>query len=272
MTKRAYFSTGLFVIILMIGLFFIGFWLAFGIHQPKYYKYVAIFNSSIHGLQKDATVEYNGVPVGKVASFALEDNDPSHVRVYLDIAQGTPIQTNTFATLRPKGITGMNYVALRIAKDKEKQLALMPNDKPPFPEIRTRPPAIENLLTQSQQILKNVDMITQKVGLMLSPKNMSHFNSILQDLNQLTKTATEHSKQFDHMITNIDNTFSQVQKMTKSMNNQTLPSVNNLLIPNLNHLIQQLQGTSTKVDSFLEMLNQNPDVLIRGKKVLQPNF
>ena len=63
--------------------------------------YYCIFSSSIGSLQDGAGVRYMGVPVGKVTDIQFAEGDPSRIRVTMELdKERSPIQTNTYATLR----------------------------------------------------------------------------------------------------------------------------------------------------------------------------
>lgn len=64
---------------------------------------------SIEGLEVAASVEIAGVPVGKVKSIVLEDNE---ALVQMEINQGTQISDDTIAAIRTKGIIGDKFIKL----------------------------------------------------------------------------------------------------------------------------------------------------------------
>jgi len=85
-----------------------------GVHfwRPRDRYYVE-FDSTVYGLEKGADVFLNGMRVGKVAHIGLAPQDISHVRVGVDINEGTPIRADTRAVLQFAGITGLKVIDLR---------------------------------------------------------------------------------------------------------------------------------------------------------------
>ncbi|MCP3871797.1 MAG: outer membrane lipid asymmetry maintenance protein MlaD [Desulfobacteraceae bacterium] len=64
---------------------------------------------SIEGLEVAASVEIAGVPVGKVKSITLEENE---ALVKMEIDRGTKISDDTIASIRTKGVIGDKFVKL----------------------------------------------------------------------------------------------------------------------------------------------------------------
>lgn len=73
-----------------------------------HYRVTAEFNS-VTGLNKGASVEIAGVPVGKVLEIALSENQAI---VTLGIRQGIRLSEDTIASVRTKGLIGDMFVKL----------------------------------------------------------------------------------------------------------------------------------------------------------------
>ena len=99
---------------------------------------VAEFTSAA-GLKEGGSVEIAGVEVGKVASISVNDYK---ARVLLKIRNGIPLQEDTIASIRTRGLIGDRYV----------NLAPGASDRliPPGGRIRETEPAVdlEGLLGQ----------------------------------------------------------------------------------------------------------------------------
>ncbi|HZU96352.1 MAG TPA: MlaD family protein [Planctomycetota bacterium] len=79
--------------------------------RPDHTYFVAV-PDSIAGLRPGSTVEYKGVPVGLVRAISFRGGSVEAVQVEVAIRRGVPIKTDTKATLRPQGITGLNILEL----------------------------------------------------------------------------------------------------------------------------------------------------------------
>jgi phospholipid/cholesterol/gamma-HCH transport system substrate-binding protein len=65
--------------------------------------------SSVAGLKEGAGVEIAGVEVGRVASISISDYK---ARVLLRIRKGIPLQEDSIASIRTRGLIGDKYVNL----------------------------------------------------------------------------------------------------------------------------------------------------------------
>jgi phospholipid/cholesterol/gamma-HCH transport system substrate-binding protein len=72
------------------------------------YKVSAKFDS-VSGLKQGASVEIAGVRVGKVTEITL---DGSQALIYLQITKGVPLEGDTIAAVRTKGLIGEKYIKL----------------------------------------------------------------------------------------------------------------------------------------------------------------
>src|SRR5579884_2029080 len=81
-------------------------WLArseFNHTTDTYYTY---FYGSVTGLQGGSAVRYRGVPVGSVGNIEIDPANIERVRVTLNLNPGTPVKTDSVASLEIAGITG----------------------------------------------------------------------------------------------------------------------------------------------------------------------
>ncbi|WP_447974241.1 outer membrane lipid asymmetry maintenance protein MlaD [Nitrospira sp. Kam-Ns4a] len=73
-----------------------------------YYRLEAEFTSA-SGLKPGATVEMAGVEIGRVQGITLRDE---RALVALAIKEGVKVHSDTFATIKTRGIIGEKYVSL----------------------------------------------------------------------------------------------------------------------------------------------------------------
>jgi phospholipid/cholesterol/gamma-HCH transport system substrate-binding protein len=79
-------------------------------HQTRYFVEL---KNSVMGLSEGVGVYFNGIHVGSVHSIALDEQDPSLVRVAIDVEQGTPVRSDTKAIISSTGLTGLKVVDLQ---------------------------------------------------------------------------------------------------------------------------------------------------------------
>src|SRR6187402_3804750 len=113
MEKNAnYALVGLSTLILSIGLVIFVVWLARLQFAHEYDLYDVVFQGPVRGLSDGGEVHFNGIKVGEVTKIALDKSDPNRVIARVRVSSDVPIKTDSFATLEPQGITGVNYVQI----------------------------------------------------------------------------------------------------------------------------------------------------------------
>ena len=110
-TRANFVLIGAFTLFGIVGSLGFFLWLA-KVEIDRQYAYYDILFDNVSGLGEAGDVRYNGLPVGQVVLLALDHDDPSKVRVQIEINAETPVKTDTVATLELQGVTGVSYVAL----------------------------------------------------------------------------------------------------------------------------------------------------------------
>jgi phospholipid/cholesterol/gamma-HCH transport system substrate-binding protein len=110
-TKANYLLIGLFTLAGLVGTLAFLLWLA-KVEVERQYSYFEIVFDNVSGLAEASSVRYNGLPVGQVVALRLDPEDPSKVRVRVELDAETPVKTDTQATLQAQGVTGISFVAL----------------------------------------------------------------------------------------------------------------------------------------------------------------
>jgi phospholipid/cholesterol/gamma-HCH transport system substrate-binding protein len=118
-------------------------------------RYVTYFDESVQGLQKDSTVKYRGVDVGRVDRIRVApDNHLIEVVMKIDLTED--IRKGMAAELKSAGITGIMFVELaRIA----------PGEKVPTPKITfaTEHPVIPSRISTMQRVFSQVEEVMEKM-------------------------------------------------------------------------------------------------------------
>jgi phospholipid/cholesterol/gamma-HCH transport system substrate-binding protein len=74
--------------------------------------YYVEFTESVSGLEPSSPVKYNGVPAGMVTAIRLKPGDVSRIQVEIRVDPDVPVKTDTRASLKPQGITGIFFLEL----------------------------------------------------------------------------------------------------------------------------------------------------------------
>ena len=175
---KRYFFEGLFIIFFTLAIVFAFVWLSRAGHHDDV-TYRIRFNESVSGMSLGDPVKFRGVDVGTVKSMALDADDPRHVQVEVRLRKDAPVKTDTKATLKVKGITGVVLIELDGGSPKAELLALAtPEGK--VPEI---PSEKSNLTTVLDQLPK----VVQKFGAL-----QDKTSKVLEDVGEVTQKVKEN--------------------------------------------------------------------------------
>ena len=174
-TDKHYFIEGLFIIGLAVAVALAFMWLAKTGHRDDV-LYRVHFAESVSGLSLGDPVKFHGVDVGTVKTMAIDAKDPRLVQVDVSLRKDAPVKTDTKASLKLKGITGVVFVELNGGSAEAQRLAdatpagevpEIPYEKSALTSILdTLPAAIEKfsaIESKTQKVLTDVGEVTTKV-------------------------------------------------------------------------------------------------------------
>ena len=163
-TDRRYFLEGLFIIGLSLAaaLFFV--WLAnAGRRDDVIYR--IHFAESVSGLALGDAVKYRGVDVGMVKAMVIDPDDPRQVQVDVRLRKAAPVKTDTKASLKLKGITGVVYIELN-GGSPNAQTLVAATPEGTIPEIPSEKSGLALVIDQLPRVVEKFSAIedqTKKV-------------------------------------------------------------------------------------------------------------
>ena len=245
-SKSYYTMIGAAVIVLVLLAVFIGVWLEFGGNNEQYHQYQVLFSDPVNRLTEQSPVTYNGVNVGFVNHIAIDRNDHGKVLVTLNIKQGTPIVHGVYAQLTAKGITGLQFVSLRLQQDSNQPIvSRMPGALPMIP---SKPSLLNSLMDKASKVTDDINEVTQQLTKLFDDKNIAHLSRAMAQLDAVTaRLNTQTLPTMDHAMMSIDN---------------AVPAANSSLVQ-LKQVLQKLNGLTTQ-------LGANPAILLHGTVPQQP--
>jgi phospholipid/cholesterol/gamma-HCH transport system substrate-binding protein len=186
MEKNAnYALVGLSSLILFIGLVIFVVWLARLRINAEYDLYDILFQGPINGLSQGGEVRFNGIKVGEVTKIALDRTNPARVIARARVTSDVPIRTDSYATLEPLGITGVNYVQIT-AGSSNKPLLKDTVPRGTIPIIRSQRSALSDLLQGGGTVLTRTIEALDRVNRVLSDENIKTFSQALSDTQAVT--------------------------------------------------------------------------------------
>jgi phospholipid/cholesterol/gamma-HCH transport system substrate-binding protein len=174
-SDKHYFLEGLFIIGVAVAAAFFSVWLVSTGHRDDVI-YRIHFAESVSGLSPGDAVKFHGVDVGTVRSMTIDAQDPQKVQVDVRLRKETPVTTDTKASLRLKGITGVIFVELNggsagatrlVAATPEGQIPEIPSEKSSLTAIFEELPKVLQRLSaleaQGKKVMTDVGEVTEKV-------------------------------------------------------------------------------------------------------------
>jgi phospholipid/cholesterol/gamma-HCH transport system substrate-binding protein len=199
MEKNAnYALVGLSSLILFLGLVIFVVWLARLQFSQSYDLYDVVFQGPVRGLNQGGEVHFNGIKVGDVTKIALDKTNPSRVVARARVTSDVPIRTDSYATLEPQGITGVNYVQITAGTTTKPLLKIVERRKcardgisPCIPILKSQRSALSDLLEGGGTVLTRTIEALDRVNRVLSDQNIKTFGATLSDTQAFTAELRE---------------------------------------------------------------------------------
>jgi phospholipid/cholesterol/gamma-HCH transport system substrate-binding protein len=172
---KHYFIEGLFIIGVSVAAALFAVWLVGTGHRDDV-LYRIHFAESVSGLSIGDPVKFRGVDVGTVKAIALDPADPRLVQVDIRLRKEAPVKTDTKATLKLKGITGVVFIELNggspnaptlLASTREGQVPEIPSEKGTLtaildmlPKLLEKFSSIEN---QVKKVVTDIGAVTSEI-------------------------------------------------------------------------------------------------------------
>lgn len=175
-----YALVGMASLLLFIGLAVFVVWLARLQFARDYDLYDIVFIGPVRGLSEGGEVHFNGIKVGEVTKIALDQRDPNRVIARARVTSDVPIKTDSYATLEPQGITGINYVQITAGSPKLKLLKdTVPDNQ--VPVLKSQRSALADLLEGGGTVLTRTVAALDRINLILSDTNIAAFSGVMAD-------------------------------------------------------------------------------------------
>ncbi len=214
-TRASYFLVGLFVLTLIAGMFGFVMWLSrFELKDDNTYYYV-YFRGSVTGLSVGSTVRYRGVPVGTVTDIGIDSENVELIEVTLAIKSGTPIKTDTIASLQLQGITGLSFVQLTGGTRSAPILEPRPGKR--RATIPSRPSAIEQVFENAPEVFAQIGVVATRATELLSPENQKQITAILENSAAFTGVLARSSPAIEGIVEDTAETLADLRSTAASL-------------------------------------------------------
>lgn len=256
--------------------------------------YVMHFNGSIRGLAVGAPVEFRGIPLGKVENIDLKmDMTSQEIRIPVLVS----IQPQHFdekitkdeaqammSKLVSKGLrarlesasllTGQKLITLTMEKNPPPAKIVTTQFYSEFPTVGS---VLDDLPSLAKEIMGNLqDTLAGVKKLMNSgklDKAVDNLNGVLQEAEQAVRAAKKVLETVDKQTlpTVTQEVTKTLQKLQGSLSHlDRLTAQNSPTQYQLQEMLEEVTAASRSVRTLAEMLQRQPNALIRGKQGEQP--
>jgi phospholipid/cholesterol/gamma-HCH transport system substrate-binding protein len=177
-TRAPYALIGLFVVAAIVAVFGFVYWLhnTGGLTERAVYR--VRYENTVSGMLVGAAVLFNGIRVGEVTDLKLDSKNPNQVIATVAVVAGTPIRTDTKASIDFQGLTGVAVVTLT-GGDPQSPLLAAGGESSPL--LIADPMAGENMTQAARTVLRRLDTILSEnsAALKNTVNNLSTFSDAL---------------------------------------------------------------------------------------------
>jgi len=256
MEKNAnYALVGASSLILFIGLVVFVVWLARLQFTRDYDTYDILFQGPVRGLSQGGEVHFNGIKVGEVTKIALDRTNPSRVIARVRVTSDVPIRVDSFATLEPQGITGVNYVQITAGTPSKPLLKdTVPKDQ--IPVIRSQRSTLSDLLEGGGTVLTRTIEALDRVNRVLSDQNIKKFSAAVSDAQAITAEARERKSiiaDAQKAMQDIDLAAQQIAKLSADTND-ILNSDGRRTLKNFADAAEETKATAAQARALMDKI------------------
>ena len=243
-----YALVGLAATLLLIGLIVFSVWLAAFKFGQTYDYYDIVFKGPVNGLSQGGEVRFNGIKVGAVTSISLDSVDHTLVIARVKVVADVPVRVDSYATLEPQGITGLNFVQITAGTP---SLQLLKDTVPRkgVPRIRSEPSALSDLLDGGGNVLARADEALDRINRILSDNNIKRLGATLQDIQAVTAELRDRKS----IITDAERAFEAVNEAAQQIS-ELAKSSNTLVTGDGRRSMAKLREATQKLNTLMSNL------------------
>ena len=274
MNNRAYaLLTGLFVLSLVSAVAIIGVWMS-GSHQDTR-PYIVVTTGNVIGLQPQSPVLFRGMAAGEVNKIRFDPADPRNIFIYLDLNADVPVTSDTFASLRLQGITGLSQLELDDSPASSANRPLPTSSEAPA-QIPMHPSLLDRLSDSSAALGTELDQLSAGLNDLLSTGNRDHVRHVLEqadtssamlvklerELDQTARRLPALSQQSEVTLTEVAHAAANVSTLSQNLNR--LAGSGHTTGPQLDAALAQISQAAADIHRLSQNLRADPQQLLLG--------
>ncbi|HTV45326.1 MAG TPA: MlaD family protein [Stellaceae bacterium] len=211
-TRAHYVAVGAFVLVVIFLAFGAVLWLGrveFSKHFDRYYIF---FKGSVEGLGKGSSVQYNGIPVGRVTDVQVDPDNIGQIQVTVEIdTSRVVIKTDARAFLDTNILSGVATVQIRGGT--EAAAALRPKPGHHYPIIPPGQSALEEVKASLPELTAALKIAAGNLNALLNPQNRQAIGDSLQNIRTATGVLAAHSQDIGAILDNANASVLELRSM-----------------------------------------------------------
>jgi phospholipid/cholesterol/gamma-HCH transport system substrate-binding protein len=251
-----YALVGLVSTILLMGLVVFMVWLAGSGLNQDYNLYDIVFQGPVRGLSQGGEVHFNGIKVGEVSKISLDPKDSRLVIARAKVTSDVPIRVDSYATLEPLGITGVNYVQITAGTGSKRLLRdTVPNGR--VPRMGSRRDTLSDLLAGGGYIIQRTVETLDRVNRIFSDQNITALSATLGNIQSVTAELKDRKSIIDDAqktLLSTDQAVAQIRDLAKSSQG-LVEGDGKRAVAKLADTADEIQGAAKDLRSMLKRLD-----------------
>lgn len=264
--------TGLFVIALLAALAAVVIWMS-GVRQGERVEYTLLSRQSVSGLNREAAVQYRGIPVGKVVELGIDPADPKQVRVRVAVDSTVRLSAQAWARLGTQGLTGLTFVELH------------DDGSPPWRDpagapLPMRPSLWQDTTSKLPAALGEARQLGERLNLLLDDANRRELASLLANLNHFSAQLPALGEQSTATLASARQLADELRQLSQGLRavlaqagpavGQASARLNQDTLPRLDQLASQAEHTAQALDGLIDSHSRRPQQLLLGAPMDPP--
>ncbi len=285
-SRTSYTIVGLFVFLLGAGAVAFALWMGKYNNKKEFAYYYTYMKESVAGLPPDGAVKYMGVNIGKVKEIHIDPNDPTRVRLLLQIPKDIPIREGMYATLNFTGITGIAYIEIIGGK---KGAPVIKSEPGKIPVIPSKPSTLAQIGTSVSDLAVQISKALDRLNNAFSEENIKHFNDMMSNLDRSSESlkkilSDKNAENIETLLSSLADASKKSERLFEAVDvirrttldlgaegNRTLVSLQRSAdsFKELNlKLMKQIEDGDLNIRQLLQKTIAESNALIRASKAL----
>lgn len=207
---------GTFALIVLACIFGFALWISHVQLDRQYAYYQIVFQGSVSGLSKSGSVQFNGLPVGRVVDLHLAEDDPNKVLALIQVDTRTPVKEDSIAQLEASGITGVAVIQLTGGSPGSKVLTAKEGEA--YPTIRGTPSTFQELAKAAPETLQSANQLLDELNGVLK-NNQQSIGHVVENLDKLSTSLANSSQDMQRAIKNLADASEHFNSLSRNADN-----------------------------------------------------